>query len=155
MCEPFCWLGQEVPIDIQKTSFRVEGHSPTRVSYISFQNLLSRLHKKQTLNKSDPLCRVTVSKWQGHPPNRTNFGSPSRVNKCLYMEAPPEVQSMSLLQTIFPEKGAPLVYLLSTNCTTFIYLVQNFTSFVTAVNALCVKQESLTKIERFLDFITS
>ena len=63
MCEPFCWLGQEVPIDIQKTSFRVEGHSPTRVSYISFQNLLSRLHKKQTLNKSDPLCRVTVSKW--------------------------------------------------------------------------------------------
>ena len=47
MCEPFCWLGQEVPIDMHKTSFRVEGHSPTRVSDISSQNLLSRLHKKQ------------------------------------------------------------------------------------------------------------
>ena len=65
MCEPFCWLGQEVPIDIQKTSFRVEGHSPTRVSYISFQNLLSRLHKKQTLFRLEEwsALRVTVSKW--------------------------------------------------------------------------------------------
>ena len=34
---------------MHKTSFRVEGHSPTGVSYISLQNGLSHLHKKQNV----------------------------------------------------------------------------------------------------------
>ena len=39
-----------------------------------------------------------------------------------------------------------------TNGTPFTYLVQNFASLLTAVNALSFKQESITKIKRFLDF---
>ena len=38
----------------------------------------------------------------------------------------PEVQPLNLLRTIFHQKGIPLVYLLLTNDTPFIYLVQNF-----------------------------
>ena len=52
------------------------------------------------------------------------------------------------------QKGAPFVYrLLLTNGTPFTYLVQNFASLLTVVNALLFKQESITKIECFLDFI--
>ena len=51
------------------------------------------------------------------------------------------------------QKGAPFIYrLLLTNGTPFTYLVQNFASLLTVVNALLFKQESITKIERFLDF---
>ena len=57
------------------------------------------------------------------------------------------------LCTIFHEKGTPFEYLLLTNGIPFTYLVQNFASLLTAVNALSFKQESITKIERFLDFI--
>ena len=39
-----------------------------------------------------------------------------------------EVLPVTLSYTIFHEKGAPLVYLLLTNGTPFIYLVQNFAS---------------------------
>ena len=65
----------------------------------------------------------------------------------------PEVQPLTLLYTIFHEKGTPFVYLLLTNGTPFKYLVQNFASLLTAVNALSFKQESITKIERFLDLV--
>ena len=47
-----------------------------------------------------------------------------------------------------------LLYLLLTNGTPFTYLVQIFASLLTAVNALCFKWESMTKIERFLYVIT-
>ena len=55
------------------------------------------------------------------------------------------------LYTIFHEKGTPFVYLLLTNGTPFTHLVQNFAPLLTAVNALSFKQESITKIEHFLD----
>ena len=45
------------------------------------------------------------------------------LNKFLYGEAPPEVQSLILLYTIFHEKGPPFVYLLLTNGSPFKYLV--------------------------------
>ena len=35
----------------------------------------------------------------------------------------PEVQLLTLLYTIFHEKGAPFVYILLTNCTPFTHLV--------------------------------
>ena len=54
--------------------------------------------------------------------------------------------------TTLHKKGAPFVYLLLINGTPFTYLVQNFASLFTVVNALLFKQESTTKIERFLDF---
>ena len=59
----------------------------------------------------------------------------------------------TLLKTIFHEKGTPFIYLLLTNGTLFTYLVQNFASLLTAVNALSFKLESITKIERFLNSI--
>ena len=65
----------------------------------------------------------------------------------------PEVQPLTLLYTIFHEKGTPFIYRLLTNDTSFTYLVYNVASLLTAVNALSFKQESITKIERFLDFI--
>ena len=45
------------------------------------------------------------------------------LNKFLYGELRPEVQLITLLYTIFHEKGAPFVYLPLTNGTPFIYLV--------------------------------
>ena len=67
----------------------------------------------------------------------------------------PEVQPLTLLYhcTIFHKKSTPFVHLLLTNGTPFTYLVQNFVSLLTAVNALSFKQKSITKIERFFDFI--
>ena len=65
----------------------------------------------------------------------------------------PEVQPLTLLNTIFHEKGIPFVYLLLTNGTPFTYLVCDFASLLTAVNTLSFKQESIIKIECFLDFL--
>ena len=45
------------------------------------------------------------------------------LNKFLYGKAVPEVQPLTLLYTIFHEKGTPLVYLLLTNGTPFTHLV--------------------------------
>ena len=61
--------------------------------------------------------------------------------KSFYGEAPPppEVQSVTLLYTIFHEKGTPFVYLLLKNDTSFTYLVYNFASLLTAVIALSFK----------------
>ena len=52
----------------------------------------------------------------------------------------------------FHEKGTSYVYLLLTNGTPFTYLVSNFVSLLTVVNALSFKKKSIRKIERFLDF---
>ena len=56
-------------------------------------------------------------------------------------EAPgcPEVQPLTLLYSIFHEKGTPFVYPLLINGTRFTYLVKNFASILTAVNALSFK----------------
>ena len=52
----------------------------------------------------------------------------------------PEVQPLTLLYTIFHEKGTYFVYLLMTNGTPpFTYLVENFASLLTAVNSLSFK----------------
>ena len=51
----------------------------------------------------------------------------------------PEVQPLTLLYTIFHEKGTPFIYLLLTNGTPFTYLVCDFASLLTAVNALSFK----------------
>ena len=52
----------------------------------------------------------------------------------------PEAQPLTLVYTIFHEKGTPsFVYLLLKNGTPFTYLVQNFASLLTAVNALSFK----------------
>ena len=57
----------------------------------------------------------------------------------------PKVQPLTLLFTIFHEKATPFVYVLFANGTPFTYLVQNFASLLTAVNALYFKQESIAK----------
>ena len=51
----------------------------------------------------------------------------------------PEVQPLTLLYTIFHEKGTPFIYRLLTNDTSFTYLVYNVASLLTAVNALSFK----------------
>ena len=66
----------------------------------------------------------------------------------------PEVQTITLSCTIFHEKGTPFIYLLLTNGTPFTYLVCDFATLLTAVNTLSFQQKSVTKIERFLDFIS-
>ena len=43
----------------------------------------------------------------------------------------PKVQPLTLLYTIFHEKGTPFVYLLLTNGTPFTNLVKNFASLLT------------------------
>ena len=65
----------------------------------------------------------------------------------------PKAQPLTLLYTSFDRKGTPFVYHLLTNGTPFTYLVKNIASLLTTVNALSFKQESVTKIGRFLDFI--
>ena len=82
-------------------------------------------------------------------------GGPT-VQVCCRPEVQPLTLTPYLLRTIFyenlSEKGTPFVYLLLTNGIPFTYLVYNFASLLTAVNALSFKQVSITKIERFLDF---
>ena len=56
---------------------------------------------------------------------------------------------LPLLCTIFHEKGAPFVYLLLTNGSPFRYLVCNFASLLTAVNALNYKWKSFAKKRLF------
>ena len=69
-------------------------------------------------------------------------------------KAPPKSNPLAFNKPLFfHERGTPLVYLLLTNGTSFTHLVYNFASLLTAVNALTFKQESIIKIERFLDFI--
>ena len=59
----------------------------------------------------------------------------------------------------FPPRGLtpyPFIFqFLTKKVTPLTYLVYNSASLLTAVNALSFKQESITKIERFLDFIKS
>ena len=47
-----------------------------------------------------------------------------------------EVQPLTLLFTIFHEKGSSFAYLLLRNGTPFTYFVKNFAFLLTAVNAL-------------------
>ena len=49
------------------------------------------------------------------------------------------LQPLTFLHTIFQEKGTSFVCLLLTNGTSFIYLVYNFCTLLTAVNALSFK----------------
>ena len=44
------------------------------------------------------------------------------LNKCLYKEARPGIQPVTLVYSIFPEKGTPFVYLLLKSGTPFTYL---------------------------------
>ena len=83
----------------------------------------------------------------------TNRGGGGYSINFLYGEAPPRGPTPYPFIYHSSQKGAPFVYrLLLTNGTPFTYLVQNFASLLTVVNALLFKQESITKIERFLDF---
>ena len=61
------------------------------------------------------------------------------LNKCLYEEAPPRGPTPYPFIYHFPKKGTPFMYPLLTNGTPFTYLVQNFASLSTAVNALSFK----------------
>ena len=49
--------------------------------------------------------------------------APGVLNKCLYGEAPPDVQPLTLLYILFSRKGTRFVDLLLTNGTPFTYLV--------------------------------
>ena len=60
---------------------------------------------------------------------------------------------MPIYIPLFTKKRIPFVYLLLTHGTPFTYLFNNFASLLTDVNALSFKWQSITKIERFLDFI--
>ena len=66
----------------------------------------------------------------------------------------PEAQPLTLLYTIFHEKGIHFVYLLLTNGTLFTY-PYNSLEFCFPVNAASLKYEWITKPECFLDFFTA
>ena len=61
------------------------------------------------------------------------------LNKCLYREAPPRGPTPYPCIYHFSRTRYPLEYLLLTNGAPFTYLVQNFASLLTAVNALSFK----------------
>ena len=56
----------------------------------------------------------------------------------------PKVQPFTLLYNIFHRKGTP-----------FTYLVENFASLLTDINALSFNYESITNSEHFFDFFTA
>ena len=67
-------------------------------------------------------------------------------------------QPVLTLSGVSAPRSYPLPYyitFLTKKVTPLTYLVYNSASLLTAVNALSFKQESITKIERFLDFIKS
>ena len=53
----------------------------------------------------------------------------------------PEVQPLTLLYTVFDRESTAFMYLPLANGTPFVYLVSNFASLLTAVNALSFKNE--------------
>ena len=55
------------------------------------------------------------------------------LNKCLYQEARPEVRPVTLLYTIFHEKGTPLVYLLLKNGTGINHKNRTFSRLYKAI----------------------
>ena len=67
--------------------------------------------------------------------NLTGWGG-GVLSKFLGGEAPPQVQPLTLLYTIFHDKGTHFVYLLLTNGIPFTYLVYSFAPLLTAINAL-------------------
>ena len=70
---------------------------------------------------------------QTPPPPRQGEGYSTNV----YMgRLGPVAQPLTLLCTIFHEKGTPFIYLLLTNGPPFTHLVWNFAFLFTAVNAL-------------------
>ena len=109
-----------------------------KVKYSSLQDLWTWKYERYLWNVGDNLSRRCS--WgfvTARPPSlpggegySTNFYT-GRLR--------PEVQPLTLLYTIFQGKGAPFVYLLFTYCTPFTYLVYNFVSLSTAVNALSFK----------------
>ena len=70
-------------------------------------------------------------------------------------EAPLRGPTTCLWYTTFDNKGTPFVYPLLKNGTPFTYPVYSFTFLLTAVNALSLKYEQITKPERFLDLFTT
>ena len=80
--------------------------------------------------------------------SETFFSNNFLLNKCLYG---PRSNPLPFLHTIFHEKGTLFVHLRLTNGTPFKYLVQNFASLLTSVNALSFKK--ISKIERLVDFL--
>ena len=77
-------------------------------------------------------------------------------NKGSYREAPPEVQPLTILSPFSTEKVAALLYTFYLQMAplshTQFHVVQNFASLLTAVSALSLKYENITKPEQFLDF---
>ena len=114
------------------------------------QRLKLQQHGLHTLEGRPKLYKC-FQVWPHHKPGGGGRGV---LNKCfLWGGFVLRSKLLTLLYTIFHEKGTPFVYPLLTNGTPFTYLVQNFASLLTAVKALSFKQELTTKIERFLDFL--
>ena len=85
--------------------------------------------------------------WPSHKPR----GGRGYSTKLMFIWGGSVLRSelLTLLHTILHEKGTPFVYPLLTNGIPFTFLVQNFASLLTAVNALSFKQESITKNRTF------
>ena len=66
-----------------------------------------------------------------------------------------EVQPLPFDIPFLTKKGTPFVYPLLKNGAPFTYLVYSFAFLLTAVNALSLKYEQITKPERFLDLFTT
>ena len=97
----------------------------------------------------DELFELRESLWSKSSERQWNlFFNSFLLNKCLYG---PRSNRLPFLHTIFLEKGTLFVYLRLTNGTPFKYLVYNFASLLTSVNALSFKK--ISKIERFVDFL--
>ena len=76
------------------------------------------------------------------------------IRETVAREAPPRGPTLHPFIYHFSRKTYPFRILsITKNDSPFTYLVQNFASLLIAVNALSFKQESITKIERFLDFM--
>ena len=84
-----------------------------------------KLVEKETQQKKAKYASIKQGKAKACNKLSDNFpgGRGGVLNKFLYREALPEVQPLTLLYTIFHEKGTSFVYLLLTNGTPFTDLV--------------------------------
>ena len=100
------------------------------------------------------LARSMCNLSKGMTPRGSGGGGGEYSTKYYKRRLRPEVQPVTLLYTIFHEKGTHFVYLLLTNGTLFTYCF-NSLEFCVLVNVTSLRYEWITKPECFLGFFTA
>ena len=83
----------------------------------------SCLKRKKLLEILEVVKTLAVNLWESPREKGGGGGGVRLLNKALFGEASPQVQSLTLIYTILT-KGIPFVYLALKSCTLFIYLLR-------------------------------